>query len=115
MCTWLGVGNDPRYTPTTCFETFPFPAGLTPRDTAHQRNELLESGALIPADLSADKSESNVPLALVEYAQAAIKKVANTATISVRQSAIQIATAAHRLNSLRENWLTPHRVDRTRP
>ena len=34
MCTWLGVGNDPRYTPTTCFETFPFPTGLTPRDTA---------------------------------------------------------------------------------
>jgi type II restriction/modification system DNA methylase subunit YeeA len=28
--TWLGVGNDPRYTPTTTFETFPFPAGLTP-------------------------------------------------------------------------------------
>ncbi|MBC5811661.1 MAG: class I SAM-dependent DNA methyltransferase, partial [Candidatus Eremiobacteraeota bacterium] len=23
--TWLGVGDDPRYTPTTCFETFPFP------------------------------------------------------------------------------------------
>ncbi len=30
MGTWLGVGNDPRYTPTTCFETFPFPEGLTP-------------------------------------------------------------------------------------
>ncbi len=30
MCTYLGVGNDPRYTPTTCFETFPFPQGLTP-------------------------------------------------------------------------------------
>ncbi len=28
--TWLGVGNDPRYTPSTCFETFPFPEGLTP-------------------------------------------------------------------------------------
>ena len=28
--TWLGVGNDPRYTPTTTFETFPFPAGLSP-------------------------------------------------------------------------------------
>jgi type II restriction/modification system DNA methylase subunit YeeA len=27
--TWLGVGNDPRYTPTTTFETFPFPEGLT--------------------------------------------------------------------------------------
>lgn len=25
MCTRLGVGDDPRYTPTTTFETFPFP------------------------------------------------------------------------------------------
>jgi type II restriction/modification system DNA methylase subunit YeeA len=25
MGTWLGKGNDPRYTPTTTFETFPFP------------------------------------------------------------------------------------------
>jgi len=30
MCTYLGVGNDPRYTPTSCFDTFPFPDGLTP-------------------------------------------------------------------------------------
>ncbi|WP_307776823.1 DNA methyltransferase [Ottowia beijingensis] len=51
MCTWLGVGNDPRYTPTTCFETFPFPAGLTPADTAHQQTEALPSGARIPAGL----------------------------------------------------------------
>ena len=29
-CTWMGKGNDPRYTPTTTFETFPFPEGLTP-------------------------------------------------------------------------------------
>jgi restriction-modification enzyme MmeI-like protein len=28
--TWLGVGNDPRYTPTTTFETFPFPESLSP-------------------------------------------------------------------------------------
>lgn len=28
--TWLGVGNDPRYTPTTTFQTFPFPEGLSP-------------------------------------------------------------------------------------
>ena len=28
--TSLGVGNDPRYTPTTTFETFPFPEGLSP-------------------------------------------------------------------------------------
>ena len=28
--TWLGKGNDPRYTPSTTFETFPFPQGLGP-------------------------------------------------------------------------------------
>jgi type II restriction/modification system DNA methylase subunit YeeA len=28
--TQIGVGNDPRYTPSTTFETFPFPEGLTP-------------------------------------------------------------------------------------
>ena len=30
MGTFLGKGNDPRYTPSTTFETFPFPDGLTP-------------------------------------------------------------------------------------
>lgn len=34
MGTWLGVGNDPRYTPTTTFETYPFPKGLTPNIAA---------------------------------------------------------------------------------
>ena len=34
--TWLGVGNDPRYTPTTTFETFPFPDGLSPDVPAAQ-------------------------------------------------------------------------------
>ena len=28
-CTWLGKGNDPRYTPTTTFQPFPFPEGLS--------------------------------------------------------------------------------------
>ena len=35
MGTSLGVGNDPRYTNTTTFETFPFPEGLTPNILAH--------------------------------------------------------------------------------
>lgn len=41
---WHGVGNDPQYTPSLGFETFPFPEGLTPnipaaeyRDHAHAR------------------------------------------------------------------------------
>ncbi|GAB1391649.1 class I SAM-dependent DNA methyltransferase [Rubrivivax sp.] len=69
----------PRYTPTTTFETFPFPEGLTPRDTAHQRTEAIEGGALIPAELAA----------------------------GVRVHAEAIARAAKRLVELREAWLNP--------
>ncbi len=29
-CSWHGVGNDPTYNGKSCFETFPFPDGLTP-------------------------------------------------------------------------------------
>lgn len=28
-CSWHGVGNDPTYNAMSCFETFPFPEGLT--------------------------------------------------------------------------------------
>jgi type II restriction/modification system DNA methylase subunit YeeA len=66
LCTWLGVGNDPRYTPSTTFETFPFPEGLTPNrpaaeyaddphaiaiaEAARRLNELREAW-LNPSDL----------------------------------------------------------------
>ncbi|HSA48194.1 MAG TPA: class I SAM-dependent DNA methyltransferase, partial [Candidatus Competibacteraceae bacterium] len=30
VCSWHGVGNDPVYNGTLCFDTFPFPTGLTP-------------------------------------------------------------------------------------
>jgi len=63
MGTFLGVGNDPRYTPSTTFETFPFPESLTPNIPA--------------ADYAADPR------------------------------AQKIATAAARLNELREHWLNP--------
>ncbi|ODS93599.1 MAG: hypothetical protein ABS45_02435 [Comamonas sp. SCN 65-56] len=93
----------PRYTPTTCFETFPFPAGLTPADTAHQRTEALEDGAVIPADLpeTAENSKPNPAPAHAGQASAAIKP------ISIRSAASAIAQAAHRLDTLRRNWLNP--------
>ncbi len=34
---WHGVGNDPQYTPSLGFETFPFPEGLTPNIPASDR------------------------------------------------------------------------------
>lgn len=54
MGTWLGKGNDPRYTPTTCFETFalPWAPGTEPVDgprviaigeAAKRLNELREN------------------------------------------------------------------------
>ena len=35
-CSWHGVGNDPTYNAESCFETFPFPEGLTPDIPAEQ-------------------------------------------------------------------------------
>jgi type II restriction/modification system DNA methylase subunit YeeA len=40
-CNWHGVGNDPRYSPTATFETYPFPEGLTPEiPAAEYANDL---------------------------------------------------------------------------
>lgn len=69
----------PRYTPSSCFDTFPFPIGLSPLSTANQLTEGLQSGALIPSGLAPE----------------------------ARKHAIVIAEAAKALNELRENWLNP--------
>jgi type II restriction/modification system DNA methylase subunit YeeA len=72
--TWLGVGNDPRYTPTTTFETFPFPEGLAPNIPPGQfardpRSQAIEKAAkqldrlraswLTPPDLVSLEPESS--------------------------------------------------------
>ncbi|MDR0672501.1 MAG: hypothetical protein LBF93_02310 [Zoogloeaceae bacterium] len=46
----------PRYTPTTCFETFPFPEGMTPRDTAQCSEGLPLSPCPSPARERGDQS-----------------------------------------------------------
>ena len=84
MCTWMGVGNDPRYTPTTCFETFPFPEGMTPRDIV---------GAVREPPLPKGRARSpNAP---------------NVTSGGFFDPALPIAAAARHLNTLRENWLNP--------
>jgi hypothetical protein len=75
LCTSLE--DRPRYTPTTTFETFPFPQGLTPADTAGP-TEIQDSGVILPS-------------------------VAD----SLRGATLAIAESAHRLNALREGWLNP--------
>ncbi len=45
MGTWLGKGNDPRYTPTTTFETFPFPWPPGQEETAHPAYAAISAAA----------------------------------------------------------------------
>ena len=83
MCMGSPYGNHPsarRYNATRTFEPFPFPEGLTPADTAHQRSEAITGDVLIPADLSAP---------------------------AARRYATEIASAAKKLNDLRDLWLNP--------
>jgi len=112
MCTWLGVGNDPRYTPTTCFETFPFPAGLTPLDTRDQQTETLEDGAVIPAALPISvrpepAGEGSDDAAASSAQDQTLRCAQGERKVALRDHAISIARAAKRLNDLRERWLNP--------
>ena len=99
-----GVGNDPTYNAKSCFETYPFPQGLTPADTAHQQTEAIAGGALIPAHLGDKPIQTKVSTSLART------NAGSTLLrgISVRASAIAIATAAKHLNDLRDNWLNPN-------
>jgi len=116
----------PRYTPTTCFETFPFPVGLTPRDTAHQRTEVLADGAVIPAGLAPSplagegggeglltaQNQVGAPAHVPPHPSPLPRgeRGRNGALASneeLRNHAIAIARAAKRLNDRRERWLNP--------
>ena len=85
----------PRYTPTTCFETFPFPAGLTPADTAHQKTESVAGAEPSPQPSPARGRGSVGPLIPAGLPSA------------VRPHAEAIARAAQRLVALRDAWLNP--------
>jgi hypothetical protein len=77
----------PRYTPTTTFETFPFPEHLTPRDTAGWG-----PGATISGKHEAPAAPGSPCATPPEPAQ---------------RHAETIAQAAIKLNALREAWLNP--------
>jgi type II restriction/modification system DNA methylase subunit YeeA len=80
LCTSLE--DRPRYTPTTCFETFPFPEGLSPADT--------------------NNSESKI--AILDSTKPTPEPVTNPETMIHAQA---IAAAAFKLNDYREKWLNP--------
>jgi hypothetical protein len=82
---WGGVHGDgveggrPVYNVAACFETFPFPSGLTPVDSSQIGAQRTDGGALIPAGLNP----------------------------SSRKHADAIARTAKRLTDLRDAWLNP--------
>ncbi len=69
----------PRYTPTSCFETFPFPEGLAPAQTQGEQVQTTSRGAAVPAGLNA----------------------------RLRPAIVAVADATHYLLALRESWLNP--------
>ena len=50
MGTWLGAGNDPRYTPTTTFETFSFPFTPGQEPQAHPHVFAISEAARVLAE-----------------------------------------------------------------
>jgi type II restriction/modification system DNA methylase subunit YeeA len=80
VCSWHGAGNDARYTPTTTFETFPFPEGYASVDATLPHPSPLPAG---------EGTRSPRPMG---------------EGLGVRES---VAAAAKSLNELRNNWLNP--------
>ena len=102
LCTWLGKGNDPRYTPTTCFETFPFPQGLSPKDTAPKTES--EKSAMGYLPLSTESLNESAIMPVILFSE---PTPASIAEVTQRPNAQAIANAAFNLNQLRNNWLNP--------
>ncbi len=59
MGTWLGKGNDPRYTPTSTFETFPFPWALNTPDEALTPEQRAHRNAIGAAARALDEARSH--------------------------------------------------------
>jgi hypothetical protein len=74
----LGIGNDPRYNNSSCFDTYPFPAGsdtdrqvigeIAERLDAHRKRQLANDPELILTDIYnvIDKMRAGEPLTPVE-------------------------------------------------
>jgi len=92
----------PRYTPTTCFETFPFPEGLSPKDTAPKTEP--EKSAMGYLPLSAESLNESAITPVIPFSE---PTPASIAEVTQRPYAQAIANAAFQLNQLRNNWLNP--------
>jgi type II restriction/modification system DNA methylase subunit YeeA len=90
-------GNTPRYTPTTCFETFPFPF---PDDLAEPLDNL-------EAELNAAKHYAHIVLREEPVPYRVSKSAIRNPKFAMAEHRAAIAAAAKELNELRERWLNP--------
>src|SRR5439155_12144280 len=116
----------PRYTPTTCFETFPFPfpddLELPPPQFAPAPPKPPSHPDLTPEKAYADAAhfysakeeppayrvpERGVHAASASELQAALKRPEGRAPLAPDDHRAAIAAAAKELNELRERWLNP--------
>ena len=105
LCTWLGKGNDPRYTPTTTFETFPFPEGiLHPFDRSHGLRGNV--GCDAPRHESQEQCAVHSHAGAWERSPSPLPKVGR-GDFDPDSHFPAIAQAAKNLNQLRESWLNP--------
>jgi hypothetical protein len=92
----------PCYRPTTSFETFPFPEGLSPKDTAPKTES--EKSAMGYLPLSTESLNESAITPVIPFS---IPTPASIADVTQRPHALAIANAAFQLNQLRNNWLNP--------
>jgi hypothetical protein len=91
----------PCYTPTTCFETFPFPYpnDLAPRQPAPKQQE--------PADETGWERTIETRFLTIREEPPAYPFGGGPRQLAPAQHRAAIATAAKELNELRESWLNP--------
>ncbi|UFX46437.1 MULTISPECIES: class I SAM-dependent DNA methyltransferase [Bradyrhizobium] len=111
--SWHGVGNDPRYTISSSFETFPFPGGLTPNlpaarlgrearataiSKAARRLEELRQAWLNPAGLVRTEAEvvPGYPMRVVASDAAAEKSLRERTLTELYNQRPHWLTEAHR-------------------
>ena len=106
----------PRYTPTTTFETFPFPAGLTPADTRPNPEAVGWAKQRVPINDATADPDGSAPIhrASLTGTEAdghaalcpsyCLPMLADPSRLPAAEA---IATAAFELNRLREAWLNP--------
>ena len=89
----------PRYTPSTCFETFPFPESFTPSRTAP-----INGLASIAMEMPVHGESSSMP-----SENAHLRLSSNLLALNPQEQAVAraIALATWQLNRLRETWLNP--------